>query len=100
MFGKVKTKLLLIPSKETPTLGSKQFNCPITLLHKSNDVKAKCRSLSRKFHGEMTFFTSAFAKPMKNRAHYFLFEKLIRFFAFLFCFQGHMKVALTIIQVI
>lgn len=33
MFGKIKTKLLLIPSKETPNMGSKHFNCPITLLH-------------------------------------------------------------------
>ena len=33
MFGKIKTKLLLIPAKETPNMNSKQFDCPITLLH-------------------------------------------------------------------
>ena len=33
MFGKIKTKLLLIPAKETPNMVSKQFDCPITLLH-------------------------------------------------------------------
>ena len=64
----------------------KQFDCPITLLHKSNDVKAKCRSLSRKFHGEMTLFASAFAKPMKIRGRLFLFDKPIKRFAFLFTF--------------
>ena len=47
MFGKIKTKLLLIPAKETPNMGSKQFDYPITLLY-FNDVKVKCRSLSRK----------------------------------------------------
>ena len=26
MFGKIKTKLLLIPAKETPNMGSKQMN--------------------------------------------------------------------------
>ena len=40
--------------------------------YNSNDVKAKCRSLSRKFHGEMTLFASAFAKPMKISACFFL----------------------------
>ena len=65
-----------------------------------NDVKAKYRSLSWKFHGEMTLFASAFAKPMKNRARLFLFHKPIKCFAFClssvftFIFQGHMKVAL------
>ena len=33
MFGKIKTKLLLIPAKETPNMGSKQFDYPITLLY-------------------------------------------------------------------
>ena len=33
MFGKIKTKLLLIPAKETPNMASRQFDCPITLLH-------------------------------------------------------------------
>ena len=32
MFGKIKTKLLLIPTKETSNVGSKQFVYPITLL--------------------------------------------------------------------
>ena len=70
-------------------MGSKQFDCSITLLHLSNDVKAKCRSLSKKFHGEMTLFTSASAKPMKIRAHLFLFDKPMKCFAFLFtlCFK-------------
>ena len=33
MFGKIKTKLRVIPAKETPNMSSKQFDCPITLLH-------------------------------------------------------------------
>ena len=33
MFGNIKTNLLHIPAKETPNMGSKQFDCPITLLH-------------------------------------------------------------------
>ena len=33
MFGKIKTKFLLIPAKETPNMGSKQFDCLITSLH-------------------------------------------------------------------
>ena len=52
----------------------------------SNDVKVKCRSLSRKFHGEMMLFASAFVKPMKIRARLFLFDKPIKSFAFLFTF--------------
>ena len=48
----------------------------------SNDVKAK---LFRKFHEEMTFLASAFAKPMKIRARLFLFDKPIKV---------HMKVVL------
>ena len=86
MFGHIKTKLLLIPAKETPNMGSKEFDCPMALLHKSNDLTAKCRSLSRKFCGEMTLLASAFAKAMKIRS--FLL------FVFMFIFQGHMKVAL------
>ena len=54
----------------------------------SNDVKEKCRSLSRKFHGEMTY-ASAFAKPMEIRALLFLFSKPIKYFAFLFTFCFH-----------
>ena len=74
MFGKVKTKLLLILAKETPNMGSKQINS-IDQSHYciSNDVKAK---LSRKFHGEITLFASAFDKPMKIRACLFLFDLL------------------------
>ena len=60
---------------------SKQFDCQITFLHKSKDVKAKCRLLSRKFHGEMTLFASAFTFPMKIHAHLFLFDKPIKFVA-------------------
>ena len=52
----------------------------------SNDVKAKCRSLSRKFHGEMTLFASAFAKPMTIRARQFLFDMPMKCFAMLFTF--------------
>ena len=44
----------------------------------SNDVKAK---LSRKLNGKMTFFTTAFAKPMKIRARLFLFDRPIKCFA-------------------
>ena len=70
MLGSVKTRLLLIPAKETPNMA---VNSSIAQSHycNSNDVKAKCRSLSRKFHGEMTLFESAFAKPMKIRARFF-----------------------------
>ena len=88
MFGKIKTKLLLIPANETPNMGSKQYDCPITLLH-FKWRQAKCRSLSRTFHGEMTLFASAFAKPMKIRARLFLFDKPINCSAFLFTFCFH-----------
>ena len=63
----------------------------------SNGVKAK---LSRKFHGEMTLFASAFGKPMKIGARLFLFDKSINalYFClrsvFAFIFQGHLKVPL------
>ena len=66
----------------------------------SNDINVRCRSLSRKFHGEMTLFASAFAKPMKIRAGLSLFDTPIKCFVFLitFCFyidfQSYMKVAL------
>ena len=69
MFGKIKTKLLLILTKETPNMGSKQFDQAQSHYCISNDVKAK---LSRKFHGEMTLFASAFPKPMKIRASLFV----------------------------
>ena len=93
MFGKTKTKFLLLCV----------VNISIVQSHYciSYDVKAKCRSLSRKFHGEMTLFASAFAKLMKIRARLFLFDKPIKCFSFLcmfnftFIFQGHMKVALN-----
>ena len=54
----------------------------------SNDVEAKCRSLSRKFHRGMTLFASAFAKPMKSRCRLFSSNKPIKCVAFLltFCF--------------
>ena len=83
MFGEIKTKLLLILAKETPNVGSKQTSS-IAQSHYciSNDVKAK---LSRKFHGEMTLFASAFTKPVKIR--FFLFDKPIKCFAFLFTFR-------------
>ena len=32
MFGKIKKMLLFVPAKETPNMGSKQFDCLITLL--------------------------------------------------------------------
>ena len=41
---------------------------------------------SRKFHGKMSLFVFAFAKPMKIRAPLFLFDKPINRFAFLFSF--------------
>ena len=84
-FGKIKTKLLLIRAKETPNMGSSTTQSHYCY---SNDVTAKCRSLSRKFHGEMTLFASAFTKPMKTRARLFLFDKPIKCFAFFhtFCF--------------
>ena len=63
-------------------------NCSFAQSHYciSNDVKAKRRSLSRKFHEEMTLFAPAFAKLMKIRARLFLFDKPIKRFAFLFTF--------------
>ena len=93
MFGKIKTKLL-IPAKETPNMGSKQFNCQSHCCI-SNEVKAK---LSRKFHREMMLFASTLAKPMKICACLFLFDKPIKHLrsVLTFIFQGHMKVALTI----
>ena len=103
MFAICFTDQCLARSKQSVSLfpPRKQFDCSITLLHKSDDVKAKCRSLSRKFHGEMTLFASAFANPIKIRARLFLFDKPIKclaflftFFFFTFIFQGHMKVAL------
>ena len=90
---------LLIPAKETPNKGSKQFDFPS---HDciSNDVKAK---LSRKFHGEMRLLAFVFAKPMKIRARLFLFDKPIKClhftFVFTFIFQGHMEVALSLVFV-
>ena len=87
MFGKIKTKLLQIPAKE-PLIWA--VKCSVAQSHHctSNDVKAKCRSLSRKFHGEMKLFASAFAKPMTIRARLLLFDKPIKCLAFLFtlCF--------------
>ena len=82
MFCKIKTELLLIPAKKTPNL-IWTVNSSIAQSHYciSNDIKAK---LSRKFHGEMTLFASEFAKPMKIRAHLFLFDKPIKCFAILF----------------
>ena len=56
----------------------------------SIDVKVKCRSLSRKFHGEMRLFAFAFAKPIKIRTRLFLFDRPNKCFAFLlfsFCFN-------------
>ena len=58
-------QLLHIPAKETPNMGSNYSSISQAHYCISNDVKAKCQSLSRKFHGEMTLFASAFAKPMK-----------------------------------
>ena len=59
----------------------------------SNDVKAKCPSLSREFDGETRIFASAFAKPMKIRTRSFLFNKPIKSFNYLFTscfiFEGH-----------
>ena len=62
------------------------FGKIITKLRLANHITAfqKCRSLYRKFHGEMTLVASAFAKPMKIRARLFLFDKPIKCFAFLF----------------
>ena len=98
MFGKIKTTFLLIPAKETPNMGSKQS---IAQSHYciSNDVKAK---LSRKFHGEMTLFASAFAKPMKIRARLLVFCSISQLNVSHFCLrsvftlisQGHVKVVL------
>ena len=95
-LARLKQSFSLFPSRK---LQKWAVNSSFAQLHycKSNDVKAK---LSRKFHGEMTMFAAAFAKPMKIRAHLFLFDKPIKCFAFLlrsvftFIFQGQTKVAL------
>ena len=71
MFDKIKTKLLFIPSKELGSIAQSHYRI-------SNDVKAKCRSHSRKFRGKMTWFPSAFAQPMKIRARSFLLGKPIK----------------------
>ena len=82
MFGKIKQSFSLFPPRK-PLIWA--VNSSIAQSHYciSNDVKAE---LSRKFHGEMTLFASAFAKPMEIRARLFLFDKPIKYFVFLFTF--------------
>ena len=70
----------------------------------SNDVKVKCRSFSRKFHGDMTLFASVFAISQRkfspvcscsisqsNVLHFWLSS------VFTYIFQGYVKVALPVI---
>ena len=80
MFGMIKIKLLLtcMPAKETPNMGSKQFDCPVTLLH----------------------FKSRQSETFQEVPCLFLFDKPIKCFAFFlrcvftFIFQDDMRVAL------
>ena len=81
MFGKIKTKLLLIRAKGIIWAVNSSISRPHYCI--SNVIKGK---LSRNFHGGMTFFPSAFVKPMKVRACLFLFDKPIKCFSFLFTF--------------
>ena len=79
-----KTRLLLIPAKETPNVGSKQFDCPIILLH----FKWRClypRSLS-----QWKFALVCFCSISQLNLLHFCLR-----FVFTFIFQGHMKVALS-----
>ena len=75
MCGKIKTKLLLIPATETPNMGSKHFDCPITLLHFKLRQSKTFQKVPWRDDGKMTVFASVFAKPMKIRARLFLFDK-------------------------
>ena len=85
MFRQLKTKLLLIPAKKTPNMGSKQFDCPITLLHFKRRQSETFQKVPWR-DDVVTLFASALAKPMKIRARLFLFDKPIKCFAFLFTF--------------
>ena len=88
MFGKIKQSFSLFPPRKLLIWA---VNSSIAQSHYciSDDVKPKCRSLSRKFHGEMTLFACAFAKPMKVHARLFLFDKPIKCFAHLFTFCSY-----------
>ena len=79
IFGAIKTKLLLILAKETPNMGSKQFDCPITLLH----FKWRQSETFQKVPGSDDVV----------RARLFLFDEPS--FLFTFIFQGHTNVALS-----
>ena len=85
MFSKIKTKLLFIPAKETPNIGSKQFDSPITVLH-FKWRQSEIPIAFQKFPWRDDVVVSAFAKPMKIRARLFLFDKPIKCFVFLFTF--------------
>ena len=96
MFGKLKTKLRLISAKKTNIPVGSKYCSSISQSHYciSNNIKVKCRPLSRKFHGEMTLL----AKPMKIHARLFCSIINVLHFClrsvFTFIFQCHMKVAL------
>ena len=83
-----KTKLLLIPAKETPNMGSKQFDCP-TLPNHITALQMTSSETFQKVPWGDDVFASAFARPRKIRARLFLFNKPIKCFTFLFTFCFH-----------
>ena len=74
MDEKIKIWTLLFPAKENPNMERASFDWPILLQH---DVKAKCRLISRKFSGMTSFFTRAFAKPIKSHKRLYPFDRPI-----------------------
>ena len=69
---KIKTWTLRFPAKENPNMEKASFDWPMVLQH---DVKAKYRLISRKFLGVRSFFTRAFAQPIKSHERLYPFDK-------------------------
>ena len=78
----------VIPAKETPNVGSKQLDCPISLPH-FKWRQSEMAIAFQKVPWRDEVVASAFARPMKIRARLFLFYKAIKCFAFLFTFCFH-----------
>ena len=74
MDEKIKIWTLRFPAKENPNMERASFDWPMVLRH---DVKAKCRLISRKFSGMTSFFTRAFAKPIKSHKRLYPFDRPI-----------------------
>ena len=74
MDEKIKIWTLRFPAKENPNMERASFDWPMVLQH---DVKAKCRLISRKFSGMTSFFTRAFAKPIKSHKRLYPFDRPI-----------------------